>query len=147
MLRITSCKKLSNLAIPLLRGAKVVTDRATGRSKGYGFVKFRDLNEQPHAMTDMNGAFCSSRPMRIGPASNKNNAGIQQQNPTKEEALQMLNGTPLGGQNIRLSWGRTPANKQSQQEPNQWNCNYYGYSQGYNAYGYAPLQQDPNIYA
>ncbi|KAI0505005.1 hypothetical protein KFK09_015962 [Dendrobium nobile] len=62
-------------------------------------------------------------------------------------ALQMLNGTPLGGQNIRLSWGRTPANKQSQQEQNQWNGNYYGYSQGYNAYGYAPPQQDPNMYA
>ncbi|KAL0916941.1 hypothetical protein M5K25_014496 [Dendrobium thyrsiflorum] len=198
---------------PSVKGAKVVTDRATGRSKGYGFVKFGDLNEQTHAMTDMNGAFCSSRPMRIGPASNKNNAGIQQQNPTKasyqsqqgtesendpnnttifvggldssvtddllrqlfspygelvhvkipvgkrcgfvqfanrgnaEEALQMLNGTPLGGQNIRLSWGRTPANKQSQPEQNQWNGNYYGYSQGYNAYGYAPPQQDPNMYA
>lgn len=199
---------------PSVRGAKIVTDRATGRSKGYGFVKFGDLNEQTRAMTEMNGMFCSSRPMRIGPAANKNNAGIQQQTPSKapyqsqqqgsdsendpnnttifvggldssvtddilrqvfstygelvhvkiplgkrcgfvqfanrgnaEEALQMLNGTPLGGQNIRLSWGRSPLNKQTQQEQNQWNGNYYGYSQGYNAYGYAPPQQDPNMYA
>lgn len=29
-----------------------------------------------------------------------------------EEALRMLNGTQLGGQNIRLSWGRSPSNKQ-----------------------------------
>lgn len=29
-----------------------------------------------------------------------------------EEALRMLNGTQLGGQNIRLSWGRNPSNKQ-----------------------------------
>ncbi|CAK9187068.1 unnamed protein product, partial [Ilex paraguariensis] len=28
------------------------------------------------------------------------------------EALRMLNGTQLGGQNIRLSWGRSPSNKQ-----------------------------------
>ncbi|KAK8968591.1 Polyadenylate-binding protein RBP45 [Platanthera guangdongensis] len=198
---------------PSVRGAKIVTDRATGRSKGYGFVKFGDLNEQTRAMTEMNGMFCSSRPMRIGPAANKNNAGIQQQTPSKApyqnqqgsdsendpnnttifvggldssvtddllrqvfstygelvhvkiplgkrcgfvqfanrgnavEALQMLNGTLLGGQNIRLSWGRSPPNKQTQQEQNQWNGNYYGYSQGYNAYGYAPPQQNPNMYA
>lgn len=29
-----------------------------------------------------------------------------------EEALLMLNGTQLGGQAIRLSWGRSPSNKQ-----------------------------------
>ena len=56
-----------------VKGAKVVTDRATGRSKGYGFVIFGDENEQMRAMTEMNGMFCSSRPMRIGPATRKNN--------------------------------------------------------------------------
>lgn len=34
-----------------------------------------------------------------------------------EEALARLNGTQLGGQSIRLSWGRTPSNKQV----NIWN--------------------------
>nr|CAD1827945.1 unnamed protein product [Ananas comosus var. bracteatus] len=63
-----------------------------------------------------------------------------------EEALKMLNGSQLGGQNIRLSWGRTPANKQPQQDPNQWNGSYYGYAQSYDTYGYAP-PQDPNMYA
>lgn len=29
-----------------------------------------------------------------------------------EQALSSLNGTQLGGQNIRLSWGRSPSNKQ-----------------------------------
>lgn len=56
---------------PSVKGAKVVTDRVTGRTKGYGFVKFADESEQLHAMTEMNGKFCSSRPMRIGPAANK----------------------------------------------------------------------------
>ncbi|CAL9111960.1 unnamed protein product, partial [Musa acuminata var. zebrina] len=195
-----------------VKGAKVVTDRLTGRSKGYGFVKFGDLSEQTRAMTEMNGIYCSTRPMRIGPAANKNTLGTQQQYPTNasyqnaqgaesendpnnttifvggldtnvtddhlrqvfspygeivyvkipvgkrcgfvqfasranaEEALRMLNGTPLGGQNIRLSWGRSPANKQPQQDPNQWNGSYYGYAQNYNTYGYTP-PQDPNMYA
>ncbi|KAJ0791528.1 putative RNA recognition motif domain, nucleotide-binding alpha-beta plait domain superfamily [Helianthus annuus] len=29
-----------------------------------------------------------------------------------EEALRMLQGTQLGGQTVRLSWGRSPASKQ-----------------------------------
>ncbi|XP_074581558.1 polyadenylate-binding protein RBP45 isoform X2 [Curcuma longa] len=197
---------------PSVKGAKIVTDRLTGRSKGYGFVKFSDLNEQTKALTEMNGVYCSTRPMRVGPASNKRALGSQPQYPSNvsyqsgqnaesendpnnttifvggldpnvtddilrqvfgqygeivyvkipvgkrcgfvqfsnrtsaESALNSLNGTQLGGQNIRLSWGRSPTNKQ-QQEPNQWNGSYYGYTQNYDNYGYAATPQDPNAYA
>lgn len=62
-----------------IKGAKVVIDRATGRTKGYGFVRFADESEQVRAMTEMNGVLCSTRPMRIGPASNKNAVGGGQQ--------------------------------------------------------------------
>nr|VDC83552.1 unnamed protein product [Brassica rapa] len=194
-----------------VKGAKVVTDRATGRSKGYGFVKFGDESEQIRAMTEMNGQYCSSRPMRIGPAANKKPLTMQQQpgayqntqgnpgegDPTNttifvgaldesvtedvlksvfgqfgelvhvkipagkrcgfvqyanrgcaEQALNSLNGTQLGGQSIRLSWGRTPSNKQTQPEQAQYGGGgYYGYPpQGYEGYGYAPPPQDPNAY-
>ncbi|KAH7662103.1 Apoptosis-promoting RNA-binding protein TIA-1/TIAR (RRM superfamily) protein [Dioscorea alata] len=194
-----------------VKGAKVVIDRTTGRSKGYGFVRFGDVNEQTRAMTEMNGAYCSSRPMRIGPAASKKSADAPQQYTTKasyqtqgtdsesdpnnttifvggldanvsedllretfckygelvhvkipvgkgcgfvqfanranaEEALKLLHGTLLGGQNIRLSWGRSP-NKQLQPDSNQWNGSHYGYGQEYDIYGYAPPPQDPNMYA
>lgn len=36
---------------------------------------------------------------------------------------------------------------QQQQEPNQWNGSYYGYTQNYDNYGYAATPQDPNAYA
>lgn len=55
-----------------VKGAKVVIDRLTGRTKGYGFVRFADESEQVRAMSEMQGVLCSTRPMRIGPASNKN---------------------------------------------------------------------------
>ncbi|XP_047162999.1 polyadenylate-binding protein RBP45-like isoform X1 [Vigna umbellata] len=194
-----------------VKGAKVVIDRLTGRTKGYGFVRFADESEQVRAMTEMQGVLCSTRPMRIGPASNKTPAtqpkasyqnsqaqGTQNENDPNnttifvgnldanvsddhlrqvfsqygelvhvkipagkrcgfvqfadrncaEEALRMLNGTLLGGQNVRLSWGRSPSNKQAQADPNQWNGSggYYGYAQGYENYGYAPAGQDPNVY-
>jgi len=65
-----------------------------------------------------------------------------------EQALNSLNGTQLGGQSIRLSWGRTPSNKQTQPEQAQYGGGgYYGYPpQGYEGYGYAPPPQDPNAY-
>ncbi|XP_012454506.1 polyadenylate-binding protein RBP45B isoform X1 [Gossypium raimondii] len=191
---------------PSVKGAKVVIDRITGRTKGYGFVRFGDETEYNRAMTEMNGAFCSTRPMRIGPATNKKTGAAQQypaassqgtqnendpnnttifvgnldSNVTEdhlrevfspygqlvhvkipqnkrcgfvqfadrscaEEALRILNGTQLGGQSIRLSWGRSTSNKQAQADPNQWNAGYYGYSQGY-GYGYGAAPQDPNMY-
>ena len=63
---------------PSVKGAKVVTDKMTMRSKGYGFVKFGDPAEQARAMTEMNGMPCSSRPMRIGPAANRKTTGVQE---------------------------------------------------------------------
>ncbi|KAF6168053.1 hypothetical protein GIB67_011438 [Kingdonia uniflora] len=213
---------------PSIKGAKVVTDRTTGRSKGYGFVRFADETEQLRAMSEMNGMFCSTRPMRIGPATTKKTVSVggQQQYPKAsfqstptsqnendpnnttifvggldsnvtedtlrqvfsqfgelihvkipvgkrcgfvqfanracaEEALLMLQGTLLGGQSIRLSWGRSPSNKQEasaggwaqpQPDPNQWNAGgtvgaVYGYNQGFESYGYAPPPQDPNMYS
>ncbi|XP_078436688.1 polyadenylate-binding protein RBP45-like [Wolffia australiana] len=183
-----------------VKGAKVVMDRVTGRSKGYGFVRFGDVNEQTRAMTEMNGVFCSTRPMRIGPAATKkpstasypatqttqtdgdpsnttifvgaldpsvNDELLRQvfgqygelisvkipvgkrcgfvqfaSRACAEEAMLMLNGAQLGGQSVRLSWGRKPG----QQEASQWGGQYYGYGQGYEAagtYGYA-APPDPN---
>uniref|UniRef100_A0A7N0RG45 RRM domain-containing protein n=1 Tax=Kalanchoe fedtschenkoi TaxID=63787 RepID=A0A7N0RG45_KALFE len=206
---------------PSVKGAKVVTDKLTGRAKGYGFVKFGDESEQQRAMTEMNGQLCSSRPMRIGAAANKNtpnsqllpkvsyqsSQGNQSENDPNnttifvggldpnvsddilkqyfgpygeivhvkiplgkrcgfvqfserscaEQAMNMLNGTQINGQSIRLSWGRTPSNRQNpsggaaqaqgQADPNGWNNGYFGYRNGYEAYGFAPAApQDPNMY-
>ncbi len=66
-----------------VKGAKVVTDAITGRSKGYGFVRFGDEAERNRAMTEMNGVYCSSRPMRISAATPKKALGpTQQSNPS-----------------------------------------------------------------
>lgn len=60
---------------PSVKGAKVVIDSNTGHSKGYGFVRFGDETERSKAMTEMNGVYCSSRPMRIGVATPKKASG------------------------------------------------------------------------
>ncbi|GAB2229297.1 hypothetical protein Droror1_Dr00023435 [Drosera rotundifolia] len=218
---------------PSVRGAKVVTDPNTGRSKGYGFVKFADEMERNRAMTEMNGMYCSSRPMRISAATPKKTTGVQQHVAVKaaiypaaayvvpsvpvpalaaavpadndltnttlfvgnldpnileeelrqyclqfgeivyvkipaskgcgfvqfatrssaEEAMQRLQGTLIGQQVVRVSWGKNAAAKQDlpggwgqQVDPSQWSNAYYGYGAGYDAYGYAAAQ-DPSLYA
>ncbi|KAK7321710.1 hypothetical protein VNO77_32593 [Canavalia gladiata] len=194
---------------PSVKAAKVVFDANTGRSKGYGFVRFGDDNERSQAMTQMNGVYCSSRPMRIGAATPRKSSGHQQggqSNGTSgqseadstnttifvggldpnvtdedlrqpfsqygdivsvkipvgkgcgfvqfvnrnnaEEALQKLNGTMIGKQTVRLSWGRNPANKQFRMDfGNPWSGAYYG-GPIYDGYGYAlPPPHDPSIYA
>lgn len=59
---------------PSVQSAKVIYDKDTGRCKGYGFVEFGDADELRQAMTEMDGAYCSTRPMRIRPVPNKKSA-------------------------------------------------------------------------
>ncbi|KAG5063013.1 hypothetical protein AAZX31_02G128100 [Glycine max] len=195
-----------------IKGAKVVIDSNTGRSKGYGFVRFGDENERTRAMTEMNGVYCSSRPMRIGVATPKKTYGFQQQYSSQavvlagghsangavaqgshsegdinnttifvggldsdtsdedlrqpflqfgevvsvkipvgkgcgfvqfadrknaEEAIQGLNGTVIGKQTVRLSWGRSPGNKHWRSDSNG---GHYGGHQGYGGHGFAVRQ-------
>ncbi|KAI3894263.1 hypothetical protein MKX03_011003, partial [Papaver bracteatum] len=61
-----------------VKGAKVVIDANTGRSKGYDFVRFGDDSEMSRAMTEMNGVYCSSRSMLIGPATPRKSTAYQQ---------------------------------------------------------------------
>ncbi|PPD69659.1 hypothetical protein GOBAR_DD33460 [Gossypium barbadense] len=78
-----------------VKGAKVVIDSNTGRSKGYGFVRFGDENERSTAMTEMNGVYCSNRPMRIGVATPKKASGHQQQ--YSSQALVLAGGHASNG--------------------------------------------------
>ncbi|GMY05987.1 polyadenylate-binding protein RBP47-like [Fagus crenata] len=80
---------------PSVKGAKVVFDSNTGRSKGYGFVRFGDENERSRAITEMNGMYCSSRPMRVGVATPKKSSGYQQQ--YSSQALVLAGGHASNG--------------------------------------------------
>lgn len=48
-----------------VRNARVVTDPRTGRSKGFGFVRFADERERDAALVEMHGTPCGSRAMRL----------------------------------------------------------------------------------
>ncbi len=48
--------------------AKVITDRDTGRSRGYGFVTFGEVEEAMAAIEGMNGAALNGRILRVNEA-------------------------------------------------------------------------------
>lgn len=191
---------------PSVKTAKVVIDGTTGRSKGYGFVRFGDDGERSKALVEMNGVKCCSRAMRVGAATPRKPNGYQHQgggaaprdgdslNTTifvggldadvtdevlrqpfagfgeivsvkipvgkgcgfiqfvnrenAEEALEKLNGSVIGKQTVRLSWGRNQGNKQPRGGyGDQWVEPFYR-GQYYNGYGYMPLPPpiDPRMY-
>ena len=56
---------------PSVRSAKVIADPATGRSRGYGFVRFGDGGERDAALGRMQGHVLSDRAIRVSVASAK----------------------------------------------------------------------------
>jgi len=55
--------------------AKVITDRDTGRSKGFGFVEFSNPDEAKQALS-LNGTDMGGRSLTVNEARPKNDAGF-----------------------------------------------------------------------
>ena len=51
--------------------AKVITDRDTGRSRGFGFVTFEAAGDADTAMTEMDGTELDGRQVRVNEAQAK----------------------------------------------------------------------------
>eukprot|EP00884_Botryococcus_braunii_P005228 jgi/Botrbrau1/14706/Bobra.0108s0058.2 len=56
---------------PSVRSAKVIQDPVSGRSKGFGFVRFADEAERDRALTEMTGKIISNRAIRVSRATSK----------------------------------------------------------------------------
>ena len=50
---------------PSFQKAKVVRCKKTNKTKGYGFVSFRDPTDFTKAMKEMNGKYVGSRPIKL----------------------------------------------------------------------------------
>lgn len=55
--------------------AKVITDRETGRSRGFGFVTFSNGDEAQSAIEQMNGTDLDGRSLNVNEAQDKRGGG------------------------------------------------------------------------
>lgn len=54
-----------------VESVQLIYDSETGRSKGYGFLQFRDADAARQAMDQMNGFELAGRPMKVGPVTER----------------------------------------------------------------------------
>ncbi|KAI4092375.1 MAG: hypothetical protein L6R37_007585 [Teloschistes peruensis] len=74
--------------------ARVMWDMKTGRSRGYGFVAFRDREQAEKALSSMDGEWLGSRAIRCNWANQKGQPSISQQQAMT--AMGMTPTTPFG---------------------------------------------------
>ncbi len=57
--------------------ARVITDRESGRSKGFGFVEMADSNDAQSAIDELNGKEMQGRPLRVNEARPRENRSFR----------------------------------------------------------------------
>jgi len=57
--------------IGAVRSATVITDRETGRSRGFGFVEMDSDEDAKKAIADFNGKDMGGRPLRVNEANER----------------------------------------------------------------------------
>ncbi|XP_022154627.1 oligouridylate-binding protein 1-like isoform X2 [Momordica charantia] len=83
---------------PSCSDARVMWDQKTGRSRGYGFVAFRNEQDAQSAINDINGKWLGSRQIRCNWATKGANSGDDKQSSDSRSVVELTTGTSEGGQ-------------------------------------------------
>jgi cold-inducible RNA-binding protein len=73
----TTEEELSQLFEPygIVERAQIVTDRETGRSRGFGFIEMPDATEAQAAIDGLNGTSLGGRPLTVNEARQREERG------------------------------------------------------------------------
>lgn len=66
--------------------AKIVTDKTTGRSKGFGFVEMADEEAATNAIRELNGKPLLDRPLRLSLAQERERSERREREPRGESS-------------------------------------------------------------
>uniref|UniRef100_A0A5B7BQV6 Putative oligouridylate-binding protein 1 isoform X1 n=1 Tax=Davidia involucrata TaxID=16924 RepID=A0A5B7BQV6_DAVIN len=83
---------------PSCSDAKVMWDQKTGRSRGFGFVSFRNQQDAQSSINDLNGKWLGSRQIRCNWATKGAGANDDKQNLDVKGVVELTNGTSDDGQ-------------------------------------------------
>lgn len=78
---------------PSFQRAKVIRDKRTSKSKGYGFVSFKDPQDFIRAMKEMDGRYVGSRPIKLRKSTWKNRSieVVRKKEKEKQALLSLFN--------------------------------------------------------
>ncbi|KAF2005586.1 hypothetical protein P154DRAFT_423815 [Amniculicola lignicola CBS 123094] len=102
--------------------ARVMWDMKTGRTRGYGFVAYRDRTEAERALSSMDGEWLGSRAIRCNWANQKGQPSISQQQAMA--SMGMTPTTPFGQHHQYPTHGVNSYEMVVQQTP-QWQTTCY----------------------
>jgi RNA recognition motif-containing protein len=73
----TTEEELEQLFEPygIVERAQIVTDRETGRSRGFGFIEMPDATEAQAAIAGLNGTSLGGRPLTVNEARQREERG------------------------------------------------------------------------
>lgn len=79
---------------PSFQKAKVVRDKRTNKTKGFGFVSFKDPQDFIKAMKEMNGRYVGSRPIKLRKSSwkQRNLESVRKKEKEKQNLIGLLTG-------------------------------------------------------
>ncbi|CAH9115941.1 unnamed protein product [Cuscuta europaea] len=77
--------------------ARVMWDQKSGRSRGFGFVSFRDQQDAQSAINELNGKWLGSRQIRCNWATKGAGSSDDKQMPDAKSVAEMTNGTSDDG--------------------------------------------------
>lgn len=83
---------------PTCSDARVMWDQKTGRSRGFGFVSFRNQEDAQSAINDLNGKWLGNRQIRCNWAAKGATSGDEKQSSDSKSVVELTNGTSEDGQ-------------------------------------------------
>ncbi|KAL9444878.1 hypothetical protein AB3S75_017964 [Citrus x aurantiifolia] len=81
---------------PTCSDARVMWDQKTGRSRGFGFVSFRNQEDAQSAINDLNGKWLGNRQIRCNWAAKGATSGDEKQSSDSKSVVELTNGTSDG---------------------------------------------------
>lgn len=96
----------------IVDSVQLIYDSETNRSKGYGFVQFRDAEAAKRAMEQMNGFELAGRPLKVGPVTERGDSAAYSflDDEEYEKGGVELNSTARAALMAKLSQGHSAGN-------------------------------------